>query len=65
MYLYIFEDQTIWQLAEEPSKDDLDSIDLGILTIIKFDFIAENFMELFANAEYKTVEIGKSNASPN
>ncbi len=61
MYLYIYEDQIIWQQKEEPNKNDLDSIDAGILTIIKCDKNPheenEEFMELFANAEYKTVEI--------
>ena len=57
MYLYIFEDQTIWQQKEEPNESDLDSIEIGILVIIKFNHSDQNFMELFANAEYKTVEI--------
>lgn len=57
MFLYIFEDQTIWQQKEEPNESDLNSINAGVLTIIKFDKNDENFMKLFANAEYIPIEI--------
>ena len=59
MYIYIFEDQVIHQQKEEPNKSDLDSIDAGILTVIKFDHLNQNFMELFADARYRIIEIRK------
>ena len=59
MYLYIFEDQSMWQQNEEPNNSDLDSIAAGILMVIKFEELGENFMELIGDAEYKTIKIRK------
>jgi len=37
MYLWIFEDGSMQQTAEEPDDNAYRSVDLGILTLVKFD----------------------------
>lgn len=54
MYLYIFEDFFMKQYDKKPNEDDLNSIDSGVLTILKF----KNgiFQDLQADGSWKPFE---------
>jgi len=57
MYLYIFEDGTMKQQLEEPSKEDFDCIGAGILDIIEVD--NEIFFQFDSYGNVVEIEVSK------
>jgi len=43
MYLYVYHDGSITQQAEDPTKDDFDSVSLGAIEIARIDPISGIF----------------------
>lgn len=53
MFLHIHEDSTIKSSIEQPNNDDIDSINAGVLTVIRFNKDSGKFESLETNGDWQ------------
>lgn len=52
-YLHIFEDQSMMQIDNEPSEVDFESVEEGVLTIVKFE--DDQFWDLMPDRSWESL----------